>query len=160
MVSANSAYKGVSRMLATFARAWQQAGVLPGGAPGRLVLVCIGPGMLRLKPEVERTAASMQAAQNGTANAAHAGDSFQAAVHVLDGTDNSTERLGWYVAGDVHVLNSGGLWWYVLLRDATGLLAGGCLPLAAANVLCTTFSALPAARLHLIPIQSASPLVV
>lgn len=101
MVSANSEYKGVGRMLTIFTHAWQQAASLPGGVPGRLVAVFIGPGMLRLVPEVKKAVASLQPAPK------NAGADLLAAIHVLDGTDNSTERLGWYAAADVHVLNSG-----------------------------------------------------
>ncbi len=111
MVSGNSPYKGVGRLLAAFAKAWQQASSLPSGEPGRLLLVCIGRSMPKLAEDVEQAAANLQLAtqQAGAAagGAAQAGDTLQASVHLLDETDNSTQRLGWYAAADVHVLNSG-----------------------------------------------------
>ena len=111
IVSKNSPYKGVSRLLAAFVKAWQQASSLPSGEPGRLLLVCIGTSMPELADEVEQAAANLQVATQpaGAADggAAQAGDTLQAAVHLLDETDNSTQRLGWYAAADVHVLNSG-----------------------------------------------------
>ncbi len=124
MVSANSAYKGADRMMATFAKAWQRAGSLPG-ARGRMLLVCVGRGMPGLEAQVKRITASLQQQQQqqpdanntGAVGAAGTGSSLRAAVHLFDLTDNSTQRLGWYAAGDVHVLNSGGAGWGWMNRN-------------------------------------------
>ena len=93
--------------MATFAKAWQQAGSLPG-AHGRMLLVCVGRGMLGLEAQAKQIAASLQQQQQqpdanntGAAGAARTGSSLQAAVHLFDLTDNSMQRLGWYAAGDV-----------------------------------------------------------
>lgn len=112
MVSANSVHKGVSRMLATFVRAWQQAAVLHDGACGRLLLVAVGGGMVKLEDEVKRISASLEQAPKPAGAATRGARSavvgrLSSAVHLFNQTDNSTQRLGWYAAGDVHVLNSG-----------------------------------------------------
>ena len=109
LVGSNFPHKGAGRLVQAFARAWQQAGSLSNSTPGRLLLVCIGPGMPGLEKEVQQAWAELQrAAQQGSTTAASATDDLPAAIHLLDSTVNATERLGWYAAADVQVLNSGG----------------------------------------------------
>lgn len=64
------------------------------------------PGLQR---EVQQAWTELQrAAQQGSTTAASAVADLPAAIHLLDSTVNATERLGWYAAADVQVLNSGG----------------------------------------------------
>jgi glycosyltransferase involved in cell wall biosynthesis len=108
LVGTNIAHKGTARLVSTFARAWQQVGSMPG-APGRLLLVCIGQDMLNLAEEVRQAWAGLQPTRQPEAaegEAVPAANTLPAAIHLLDGTANSTERLGWYAAADVQVLNS------------------------------------------------------
>lgn len=115
LAGTNAPDKGTASLVAAFARAWRQAGTLPDGAPGRLLLLCVGKGMPELSGTVEEAWARMQQAgpadtaggpaAPGAAQAAHG---LPAAVHLLDNTANATELLGWLAAADVQVVNSGG----------------------------------------------------
>lgn len=111
-VGTNTPHKAIGRILSTFVRAWQQAGVVRNGTHGRLLFVAVGSGMLLLEDEVKRISASLEQApkpaEAATQGAASAVVGLPAAVHLFNQTDNSTQRLGWYAAADVHVLHSGG----------------------------------------------------
>lgn len=147
MVGTNVAHKGTDRLVAAFAQAWQQQrqaatahnttggatreaavaaaeccrkeGVTSGGTCGRLLLVCVGTGMFRLKVAVEQQWHNIWYAAGGdsdtgpAANAAaemsnsHSQGRLLEAVHLFDATSDGEERLGWYAAADAQVVNSG-----------------------------------------------------
>lgn len=113
LVGTHAEHKGTARLVGAFARAWWRAGVLPAGdgaESGRLLLVCVGQGMLELWLAVEQHWVAVQQAASlvggETLAALQAGGGLPHAVHLFEATANLTERLGWYVAGDVQVLNA------------------------------------------------------
>ena len=111
-VGTHARHKGTARLVAAFARAWWQAVSKPDGKPGRLLLLCIGQDMLELAAVVQE---QWEAIQQAAAAAGpqllkplQQGGGLPAAVHLMENVGNATERLGWYTAGDVQVLNAGG----------------------------------------------------
>lgn len=77
--------------------------------------MCIGKDMLLLEDNVKQAWADLQQMPDphgvGDWEAATAANALPAAIHLLDATPDPMERLGWYAAADVQVLNSGGFTW-------------------------------------------------